>query len=113
MRTDVAIDKLCNIAPVLAELSEKLANDAEFKSFMSEKGERTNRDFLFKVVPHLLKNYREEAFSILAVWNDMTVDEIKEQPFGKTVTEIKAIFTDDDFRSFFSSSSVSGSVAGV
>ena len=113
MRTDVAIDKLCNIAPVLAELSEKLANDAEFKAFMSEKGERTNREFLFKIVPHLLKNYREEAFYILALWNDTTVEAIKGQPFGKTVTDIKAIFTDEDFRSFFSSSSVSGSVAGV
>lgn len=110
MRTDVAIDKLCNIAPVLAELSEKLANDAEFKMFMTEKSERTNRDFLFKVVPHLLKNYREEAFNILSVWNDTTVEAIKEQSFGKTITEIKAIFEDEDFRSFFSSSSASDSV---
>ena len=110
MRTDVAIDKLCNIAPVLAELSEKLANDAEFKMFMTEKSERTNRDFLFKVVPHLLKNYREETFNILAVWEDKTIDEVKSQSFGKTITEIKAIFEDEDFRSFFSSSSVSDSV---
>lgn len=113
MRTDVAIDKLCNIAPVLAELSEKLANDAEFKTFMNEKSEKTNRDFLFKVVPHLLKNYREEAFYILALWNDTTVEALKAQPFGKTVTDIKAIFTDEDFRSFFSSSSASDSVADV
>ena len=110
MRTDVAIDKLCNIAPVLAELSEKLSNDTEFKMFMTEKSERTNRDFLFKVVPHLLKNYREEAFNILSVWNDKTVEEVKGQSFGKTITEIKAIFEDEAFRSFFSSSSASDSV---
>lgn len=112
MRTDVAIDKLCNIAPVIAELSEKLANDTEFKTFMTEKGERTNRDFLFKIVPHLLKNYREEAFYILALWNDTTVEAVKEQPFGKTVAEIKAIFNDEDFRDFFSSSSASDGVVG-
>ena len=110
MRTDVAIDKLCNIAPVLAELSEKLSNDTEFKAFMSEKGDTTNRNFLFNVVPHLLKNYREEAFYILALWNDTTVEAIKEQPFGKTIAEIKAIFNDEDFRGFFSSSTASGSV---
>ena len=109
MRTDVAIDKLCNIAPVLSELSEKLAHDTEFKAFMSEKGDRTNRNFLFNVVPHLLKNYREEAFNILAVWNDTTVEAIKEQSFGKTIAEIKAIFEDEDFRSFFSSFSASDS----
>lgn len=113
MRTDVAIDKLCNIAPVLAELSEKLSNDTEFKAFMGEKSEKTNRDFLFKVVPHLLKNYREEAFYILSLWNDTTVEAIKEQPFGKTIAEIKAIFNDEDFRGFFSSSSASDSVADV
>lgn len=112
MRTEVAIDKLCNIAPILGDLTEKLARDEKFKSFMSEKGERTNRDFLFKVVPHLLKDYREEAFYILALWNDTTVEAIKEQPFGKTIAEIKAIFNDEDFRSFFSSSSASDSVVG-
>ena len=112
MRTDVVIDKLCNIAPILAELSEKLANDTEFKAFMNEKGKKTNRDFIFKIVPHLLKNYREEAFEILAVWNDTTVEVIKEQPFGKTVVEVKAIFSDEDFRSFFSSSNASDGVAG-
>lgn len=110
MRTDVAIDKLCDIAPILSELSEKLAHDTEFKAFMSEKGDRTNRNFLFNVVPHLLKNYREEAFNILAVWNDTTVEAIKEQSFGKTIAEVKAIFSDEDFRSFFSSSSASDSV---
>lgn len=110
MRTDVAIDKLCNIAPVLSELSEKLAHDTEFKAFISEKRDRTNRNFLFNVVPYLLKNYREEAFNILAVWNNTTVEAIKEQSFGKTIAEIKAIFEDEDFRSFFSSSSASDSV---
>ena len=80
---------------------------------MSEKGDRTNRNFLFNVVPHLLKNYREEAFNILAVWNDTTVEAIKEQSFGKTIAEIKAIFEDEDFRSFFSSFSASDSVVVV
>ena len=110
MRTDVAIDKLCNIAPVLAELSEKLSHDAEFKAFMAEKKDRSNRDFIFKFLPHLLKNYREEAYAILAEWNDKTVEEVKNQSFCQTIVEIKAIFLDEDFRSFFSSSSASDSV---
>lgn len=110
MRTDVAIDKLCNIAPLFADLSEKLANDAEFKAFMAGKKAMTNREFIFKMIPHLLKNYREEAFNILAVWNDKTVDEVKAQGIGETIAEVKTIFADKDFRSFFSSSSASDSV---
>ena len=110
MRTDVAIDKLCNIAPLLAELSDKLATDKEFKAMMNTRKNMNNREFVFKFLPYFINNYREEAFNILAVWNDKTVEEVKGQPFGKTITEIKAIFEDEDFRSFFSSSSASGSV---
>lgn len=110
MRTDVAIEKLCNIAPVLADLSDKLANDADFKSFMNGRKGMANREFVFKFLPYLLKNYREEAFNILAGWNDTTIETIKAQPLGKTVAEVKEILFDKDFRSFFSSSTASGSV---
>ena len=110
MRTDVAIEKLCEVAPVIADLTDKLSKDEEFKAFMQEKKERSNSDFLFRFIPHLLKNYREDVFNILAIWNGKTVDAVKEQSFGTTIAEIKAIFTDEDFRSFFSSSSASGSV---
>ena len=34
MRTDIAIDKLCNVAPVIADMTEKLSKDEEFKAFM-------------------------------------------------------------------------------
>ena len=34
MRTDVAIEKLCEIAPILSEFSEKLAKDEEYKKYL-------------------------------------------------------------------------------
>lgn len=112
MRTDIAIDKLCNVAPVIADMTEKLSKDEEFKAFMlNYKAEQSNRVFLFKVIPLLLKNYREDIFEILAVWSDKPVEAIKAQPFAETVNEIKTIWADEDFRSFFSSSSVSANTA--
>lgn len=112
MRTDIAIDKLCNVAPVIADMTEKLSKDEEFKAFMQNyKAEQSNRVFLFKVIPLLLKNYREDIFEILAVWSDKPVEAIKAQPFAETVNEIQTIWADEDFRGFFSSSSVSANTA--
>lgn len=114
MRTDIAIDKLCNVAPVIADMTEKISKDEEFKAFMETyKAEKSNRVFLFKVIPILLKNYRNEIFEIMSVWSAKPVEIIKAQPFAETVNEIKAIWADEDFRSFFSSSSASENVAGV
>ena len=112
MRTDIAVEKVCSLAPIIAELSEKLSKDKEFKDFMkSYNDEQTNRVFVFKVLPLLIKNYHEEAFEMLAIWYEKSVDEVKAQPFSVTVEEVKKIFGDKDFRGFFSSSSASGSVA--
>lgn len=112
MRTEVAIDKLCNIAPILGDLTEKLSRDEKFKAFMGEKGARNNREFLFKFLPHVFKNYREDVYALLAAWNEKGVEEVKAQSFAKTIAEVKEILNDEDFRSFFSSSSASDSVVG-
>ena len=112
MRTDIAIDKLCNVAPVIADMTEKLSKDEEFKAFMQNyKSEQSNRVFLFKVIPLLLKNYREDIFEILAIWSDKPVEIIKAQPFAETINQIKALWEDKDFRSFFSSSKTNANVA--
>lgn len=109
MRTDVAIEKLCNVAPVVADLAEKLSKDTEFKSLVLLTKENVNNTvFLLKVLPLLLKNYAAEAYEILSIWNEKSVDEIKAQPFSETVRQIKALFADEDIRSFFTSSPASG-----
>lgn len=118
MRTDVAIEKLCNVAPVVADLSEKLSKDTEFKNvFLSMlevkdsvfclKKDISRAVFVAKLLPLLLKNYAVEAYEILSVWNEKSVEEIKAQPFAETVRQIKALFADEDVRSFFTSSTAS------
>lgn len=108
MRTDVAIEKLCNVAPVVADLAEKLSKDTEFKSLvLSTKENVNNTVFLLKMLPLLLKNYAAEAYEILSIWNDKSVEEVKAQPFAETVRQIKALFADEDLRSFFTSSPAS------
>lgn len=112
MRTDVAIEKLCNVAPVVADLAEKLSKDTEFKSLvLSIKENVNNTVFLLKALPLLLKNYAAEAYEILSIWNEKSVDEIKAQPFAETIRQIKALFADEDIRSFFTSSPASGATS--
>lgn len=115
MRTDVAIEKLCNVAPVVADLSEKLSKDTEFKNVFlsmlevkdgvfSLKKDISRAVFVAKLLPLLLKNYAAEAYEILSVWNEKSVEEIKAQPFAVTVRQVKSLFEDEDIRSFFTSS---------
>lgn len=104
MRTDDAIDRLCDIAPIIADIGEKAKNDQEFKDFLASYNKsRDNRMFVLRVLPVLVKNYREDIYSILSIWTDKPVEEIKEQSIGATVKELKEIFEDEDIRAFFSS----------
>lgn len=104
MRTDDAIDKLCDIAPIIADIGEKAKNDQEFKDFLASYNKsRDNRMFVLRVLPVLVKNYKEDMYSILSIWTEKPIDEIKEQSLGVTIKEMKAIFEDEDIRAFFSS----------
>lgn len=104
MRTDDAIEKLCDIAPIIADIGEKAKNDKEFKDFLASYNKsRDNRMFVLRVLPVLVKNYKEDMYSILSIWTEKPIEEIKEQSIGATVKELKAIFEDEDIRAFFSS----------
>lgn len=104
MRTDVAIDKLINIAPIIADARPKLQADEEFTTLLkSQKYGKgvDNLDFALKFLPVLLKNYRDEVYSILAIWCDKTKEDIANQPFRETIEVIKDLLKDEDFKGFF------------
>lgn len=112
MTTDIAIEKLCALAPVIADAAQRLAKDKEFLAFMQKYNkQRTNKIFALNILPILLKNYREEIYKILAIWSDKTVDEVKAQNISTTISEVKALINDEDVRAFFSSSSAKNSTS--
>lgn len=111
MKTDIALDKLVALAPIISDLRPKLQNDEEFKSFLlSYKGDNEkkpdNLDFLLKILPILLGKYRDEVYKILAIIEGDSVDEIKERPLSFTLNKIRELWTDGDFRAFFPSVSI-------
>ena len=105
MRTDVAIDKLINIAPIIADARPKLQADEEFKKLINgvrgDGAKVDNLDFALKFLPVLLKNYRDEVYSILAIWCDKSKEDIANQPFRETIEVIKDLLKDEDFKGFF------------
>lgn len=106
MTTDIAIEKLCALAPVIADAAQRLTKDKEFSAFMQKYNkQRSNKIFALNILPILLKNYREEIYKILAIWGDKTVEEVKAQSVSVTISEVKALINDEDVRAFFSSSS--------
>jgi len=105
MKTSIAIDKLINIAPIIADMRPKLQKDENFKKFMetykSGDGKADNLDFVLRILPVFLKDYKKEVYELLAIVCDKTVKEVEEQSFGQTVKTVKELIEDDDFKSFF------------
>lgn len=108
MKTSVAIDKLIDIAPIIADLRPKLKEDKDFINFMENyvKGKKDvseidNFDFVLHILPTAIKNYKQELYGILAILCDKTVEEVSEQSLGETIKVIKELLSDDDFKSFF------------
>lgn len=112
MTTDIAIEKLCALAPIIADAAQRLTKDKEFSAFMQKYNKQcSNKIFALNILPILLKNYREEIYKILAIWSDKTVEEVKAQSISTTISEMKALINDEDVRAFFSSSSAKNSTS--
>lgn len=105
MQTSIAIEKLINVAPIIADLRPKLKGDEKFKAFIEEykknDGNVDNVDFLLRFLPLISKSCEKEIYEILSIFCDKSVDEIKAQSFGKTIGVVKELLTDEDVRSFF------------
>lgn len=102
MRTDVAVEKICNITPIVGDVIAKMRENEELKSFLlAYKADKSNKVFVLKIFPLLMKFYKEEIFEILAILNDLTVEEVKEQEFGKTFVMFQDLYEDKDLMSFF------------
>lgn len=113
LTTEKAADILCEITPYAANittdtgLSEALkgtlakgANVAELYQMGAQK--------ITKIVPILLKDHRDDVFSVLAVLNGSTVDTVREQNIMVTMSQIRELFQDKDLLNFFKSQQPEG-----
>lgn len=99
-------EKAFDMLPSVVVLYDKLDIDGYRKKIVEEnKGKQdVNTELLgIDLFKHVLKNsakVKQEVFEIVAVFEDKTVEEIKEQSFVKTINAVKAIFTDTETTDF-------------
>ena len=98
--------KAFDMLPAVVDLYDKLDIDGYRKTMAAKnKGKEVDQTTLgINLVKFVLKNsgkIKGEVFEIVAVFEDKTVEEIKEQNFMATVATFKAIFTDKETMGFF------------
>ena len=113
LSTDKTLDLVCDLTPYVSEIME----DKEVIKLISEKvklGENASEEKvkntvitatfkkITRLVPALLKRHREAVYNILALLNEKSVDEIRNQKAIVTINEIKEMLTDKDLIDFFS-----------
>lgn len=101
MRTDIAIDKLCDICPIIADISDKAKNDIELRGILVS-GQTAGKAAILRLIPKLKAKCEQELYEILAILYDKTVDEIKAQSAIDTLKQVMSLAEDKDFISFFS-----------
>lgn len=113
MTTEKTISKLCTIAPLVSDIMDKLKGEDSVVVWAKDYTKATNKveqlSSLLRLLPTLAVKCGNEFYNVVAVLTDKTVDEVKTQNFGVTVNDVKTIFNDEVFRSFFTLSSKSES----
>lgn len=104
MRTDIAIDKLCDIAPYVADIMDKMKEDDELRSNLLKFRSLNKTSDYLRYFPQVIKKCNTEIYNILAVVYEKTVEQVREQNFvTETIPQITELFKNEDLRTFFSS----------
>ena len=107
MRTDVACDKLCDIAPYISALAMKSKTNVELKEALLSGVKSNDTTEQIKFFAKLIKQSKYEVLSILGVWFEKSYEEIAAQDFFKeTLPMLKQLWKDADVKSFFTSFTV-------
>lgn len=108
MRTDIAFDKICDITPIVCDIVDKANSDEELRKVLFEglKQPNATRSAQLRYLAQVLKKCRDEAFEILAIIYDKTVEEVKEQDFiTVTIPQVVEIWNNPEVQRLFFSSS--------
>lgn len=109
MRTDIAIDKLCDIAPYVADIVDKMGEDEELKTSLIKLQKASKKSDYLRYFPKVIKKCDSEVYNILAIMYSKSVEEVKAQNFmTETIPQILELYKNEAFRTFFTSSTASG-----
>lgn len=108
--TDKATDVLCEITPHIENIITDTELIAELKKAINLDNAETMAAKMAlavakitKIIPILLKNRKEDFYSILSVINEKSVEEIAKQNIIVTAMQIRDIAKDKELLDFFKS----------
>lgn len=109
LNTDQAADVLCELTPYIANITgdKKLLDELAKKFDM--KGKSAAELYVFaaqklaNILPVVLKDHKEDIFSILAVLNDTTPEAVSKQSVFTTIKQARDVLADKELLSFFKS----------
>lgn len=111
LTTDNGIDVLCEVIPYVEDIitDEELVNEIKGKLNLSNGASKLEFYVVLvakisKIAPILLKKKRSAIYGILAVFNDVSVEEISKQNFIITLRQIKELVKDKQVMELFTSS---------
>lgn len=103
----LSTEKAFEILPYISDIYEKI-DVAEFiKEYKIKKGKNTEQNQviagldLFSFIFKQSNKVKNEIYNIVAIIEDKKAEEVKEQPFTKTLSTIKQLFTDKEIVGFF------------
>ena len=102
MRTDVAFDKLCDTLPIIKGIVDKAKADPEKLAQLKAASAAKSKLEYLVVLPPMLKSFKDEIFAMLAVWNEMKVEDIAAQEISTTIKQVIDIFGNKDIMDFLS-----------
>ena len=102
----ISTSKAFDMLPSVVDLYDKLDIDTYRKKMAEEnKGKELDQTTLgINLVKFVLKNsgrVKDEVFEIVAVFEEKTIEGIREQSFMSTINSFKAILSDKEAVSFF------------
>ena len=108
--TDKAMDVLCEITPYIENIITDTELIAELKKAINLDNAETMAAKMAlavakitKIIPILLKNRKEDFYSILSALNEKSVEEIAKQNIIVTAMQIRDIAKDKELLDFFKS----------
>jgi hypothetical protein len=98
MKAQEALIKYSKLAPSVTKLVAKIKADEPTMAVVKEAGGKYDITTLMKMLPFL--STCDEVYEMVAIYNDKTTEDIKNEEFADFINQIKAMMLDGNFSSF-------------
>ncbi|MCI8623748.1 MAG: hypothetical protein HFG26_08810 [Provencibacterium sp.] len=110
LTTDESLDILCELTPIIFNITNDSALSEELRRKIDPENLKTQAGIVIEgtkklnvLIPIVLKSHRADIYQILSLLNRKTSDEIARQNFIQTGMQIRELIKDKELIDFFTS----------